>query len=116
MRNTAILLVSCPDGTGLVARISDFIFRRGGNILDFDQHTDLEAGVFLARVEWTLSGFRVSRGRVTEAFEPVAAEYGMDFEIHSATRFTESPSSRQSSDIASKICSSAGWQTSFRPR
>ena len=57
MRNTAILMVSCPDSKGLVARISEYIYRHGGNILDFDQHTDLVAGVFLARVEWQLDGF-----------------------------------------------------------
>jgi len=82
MRNTAILLVSCPDRTGLVAHISDFIFRRGGNILDFDQHTDLDARVFLARVEWELSGFSLARDRIAEAFQPLASEYGMRFEIH----------------------------------
>jgi len=50
------LIISCPDRRGLVARISDFIFRNGGNILHFDQHTDLQAGVFLARTEWELEG------------------------------------------------------------
>jgi len=45
----AILLVSCPDRSGIVAAVSDFIYRGGGNILDFDQHTDLEDGTFLCR-------------------------------------------------------------------
>ena len=33
MKETAKLLVSCPDQHGLVARISDFVFRNGGNFL-----------------------------------------------------------------------------------
>jgi formyltetrahydrofolate deformylase len=75
-------MVSCPDSKGLVARISEFIFRRDGNILDFDQHTDLEAGIFLARVEWQLAGFAIARERIAEEFRPLAEECGMKFEIH----------------------------------
>jgi formyltetrahydrofolate deformylase len=82
MRNTAILMVSCPDGKGLVARISEFIFRHGGNILDFDQHTDLEAGVFLARAEWQLDGFAIAREEISQAFRPLADECRMTYEVH----------------------------------
>jgi formyltetrahydrofolate deformylase len=82
MRNTAILMVSCPDGKGLVARISEFIFRHGGNILDFDQHTDLEAGVFPARVEWQLDGFALDREEISQAFRPLADECRMTYEVH----------------------------------
>ena len=34
----AILRVRCPDRTGIIAALSDFVFRHGGNILDLDQH------------------------------------------------------------------------------
>ena len=37
----AILRVRCPDRTGIIAALSDFVFRHGGNILDLDQHTVL---------------------------------------------------------------------------
>lgn len=37
---TASLLLSCPDQRGLVARIAHFIFERGGNILDLDEHME----------------------------------------------------------------------------
>src|SRR4051812_36662372 len=43
---TATLLVSCRDRTGLVAALSDFVFRHNGNILDADQHAERESGVF----------------------------------------------------------------------
>ena len=48
---TAILLITCPDQPGLVAAVSDFVFRGGGNIVHADQHTDPEEGVFLQRVD-----------------------------------------------------------------
>lgn len=82
MSDTALLLISCPDRKGLVARVSDFIFRHEGNIINFDQHTDLDAGVFLARVEWELMGFAISREEIAQAFAPVAAEYDRQFQVH----------------------------------
>src|SRR5215471_9289466 len=52
MRSTAVLLISCPDQKGLVATVSDFIFRHGGNTLHTDEHTDAESVWFLMRVEF----------------------------------------------------------------
>ncbi len=51
-KSTAILLISCPDQRGIVARLSGFVFERGGNIVDSDHHSDLQAGRFLGRIEW----------------------------------------------------------------
>ena len=52
---TATLLVSCRDRTGLVAALSDFVFRNGGNILDADQHAEPESGLFFMRLVWDLT-------------------------------------------------------------
>ena len=49
---TARFLLSGPDRPGLVAGVADFIYRRGGDVVHADQHTDVEAGIFLQRVEW----------------------------------------------------------------
>ena len=73
--------MSCPDRKGLVATISDFIFRHGGNILHADQHTDLEEGVFLARMEWDLDGFTIPGERIAARFRPLALEYKMCFQL-----------------------------------
>ena len=48
---TATLLISCRDQKGLVASVSDFLYRNNGNIIHADQHTDLEEAIFLQRVE-----------------------------------------------------------------
>ena len=48
--STATLLVSCRDRTGLVAALSDFVFDNDGNILDADQHAELETGLFFMRL------------------------------------------------------------------
>ena len=57
-----MLLLSCRDQKGLVAAVSDFLYRNNGNIVHADQHTDREEGVFLQRVEWELAGFGVRAG------------------------------------------------------
>ena len=57
MRNSAILLVQCPDRKGLDATIAEFIYRYDGNILHFEQHQAGEERYYLARVEWDLDGF-----------------------------------------------------------
>lgn len=77
----AIFLISCPDRKGLVARISDFVFRHNGNILHADEHLDDEAGLFLMRLEWDLAGFDLSRDRIPGAFEPLARELELNWQL-----------------------------------
>jgi formyltetrahydrofolate deformylase len=79
---TATLLISCRDQKGLVAAVSDFLYRNDGNIIHADQHTDQEEGVFLQRVEWQLDGFAVPREQIAESFEPLASRFGMDWRLH----------------------------------
>ncbi len=80
-RLTAVLLLSCPDQKGLVASVSDFLYRNDGNIVHADQHTDAEEGVFLQRVEWELEGFRIPRREIGEAFRPIAERFGMTWDL-----------------------------------
>ena len=78
---TATLLISCRDQRGLVASVSDFLYRNDGNIIHADQHTDKEEAVFLQRVEWELNGFKIQREGVAEAFQPIAQKFGMDWSL-----------------------------------
>ena len=45
-----ILTLSCPDRTGIVARVSSFLFEAGTNILDAQQYNDADTGRFFMRV------------------------------------------------------------------
>lgn len=65
---TATLLISCPDQRGLVAKIANFIYANGGNIIHADQHTDFAAGLFLTRIEWQLNGFNLPQDLIGPAF------------------------------------------------
>jgi len=79
---TAILLLSCPDAPGIDARISTFIWQNEGNILHFDQHVDEEFRRYFARVEWTLEGFKIPKGRLKEAFRPLGQDLRADWSIY----------------------------------
>ena len=81
-RQTAILLVSCPDRRGLVAKIANFIYSNGGNIIHADQHTDFAAGLFLIRIEWQLEGFNLPRDLIAPAFNAIAQPLEAQWQLH----------------------------------
>lgn len=82
MTPSAVLLILCPDRTGLVARVSTLLFDHGANILHADQHQDSEAGLFFMRVEWALDGFDLPRFQT--AFAPLAASLDMTWRLESS--------------------------------
>ena len=81
MKNTAVLLISCPDRKGEVAHIADFIYRHGGNILHADEHGDEESGLFLMRVEFDPKEFDIDLAEFDEFFSPVAATFQMKWRL-----------------------------------
>ncbi len=85
MKNSAILLLACPDRKGLVATISDFIFRHNGNILHADEHADEESNLFLMRVEFDPSGFDIDLADFSRHFLPIAEKFEMKWHLAQST-------------------------------
>ncbi len=83
---TLIALLHGPDQPGLVARVSGWIFARGGNILHADQHRDMEAGIFFQRVEWVPMGAAGVAERDAADFLAFAASLGMQARVALSTR------------------------------
>lgn len=81
MKTSAVLLISCPDRKGLVATVSDFIYRHGGNILHTDEHTDAESAWFLMRVEFDPSEFDIPLSQVAQQFGPIAQKFKMEWRL-----------------------------------
>ncbi len=79
---TATILLSCPDQRGLVAKIANFIYSNGGNIIHADQHTDFASGVFLTRIEWQLEGFNLPRDVINPAFGAIAKPLDANWQLH----------------------------------
>ena len=80
--STATLLISCPDRRGLVAKIANFIYSNGGNIIHADQHTDFATELFLTRIEWQLDGFNLPRELIAPAFNAIAQPLQAQFSLH----------------------------------
>jgi len=89
MKDTAVLLIDCPDQKGLVARVAGLLYEQGANILHADQHQDHELGLFFMRVEWALEpaaaeievGEGNGIGAFLRAFTPLAAELKMRWQL-----------------------------------
>lgn len=81
MKPTATLLFSCPDRRGLVAKVANFIYSNGGNIVHADHHTDFNAGLFLTRIEWDIAGFNLPRELIAPAFSAIAQPLGGTYQI-----------------------------------
>ena len=76
-----VITLSCPDRTGIVARISGFLAELGAWITEAAYHADVEAKVFCTRqvVDATSVPFGVDELR--ERFEAVAADLGGTYRI-----------------------------------
>jgi len=107
MKDSAVLLIDCPDRKGLVARVSSLLYELGANILHADQHRDHELGLFFMRVEFALNGSADGELSVPSAqnsskttpsagpfdleglraaFAPLAQELGMRWKLSSSGR------------------------------
>lgn len=86
MKNTAILLIHCPDRKGLVATIANFLYSHGANILHADQHQDNDLGLFFMRVEWALEDFDLSEGDFRREFAAIANRFSMQWRLEHAAR------------------------------
>ena len=86
MRNSAVLLLSCPDQKGLVAAIANFLLTYNANILHADQHQDAELKLFLMRVEWDLNGFSLPLEDFAAAFAPIASKHQMTWRLAESGR------------------------------
>lgn len=68
-KNTAVLLIHCPDRQGILATVTEFLNKNKGNILYLDQHVDREEKIFYMRVEWDLNNFAIPAEKIGEYFD-----------------------------------------------
>jgi formyltetrahydrofolate deformylase len=80
--HTARVLISCPDGPGIVAAISGFLFEAGANIVSSDQYsTHPEHGTFFMRCAFYLPAVEEDRGAFEAAFGALAERFAMTWRI-----------------------------------
>jgi formyltetrahydrofolate deformylase len=83
----AVLTIACPDRTGIVAAVAQFLFSHGANIIHSDQHsTDPVGGSFFMRMEFELDGLDLAREAFERAFGQVVGEpFGMQWRVSYST-------------------------------
>ncbi|MGZ3406798.1 MAG: formyltetrahydrofolate deformylase [Polyangia bacterium] len=89
MRDTATLLIDCPDQRGIVAAVSEFLYRHGANIVHADQHQDAELKLFFMRVEWDLADFTLpldGADGFDAAFAEIATRFAMKVRLERSAR------------------------------
>ncbi|MBP6508648.1 MAG: ACT domain-containing protein, partial [Opitutaceae bacterium] len=50
------LIASCPDRTGIVARVATFLAERGASITEAAQYNDPRSAMFFMRSEFVIAG------------------------------------------------------------
>lgn len=78
---TAILLLNCPNGKGIVANVAKFIYENGGDILHADQHIDEESKTLFMRIEWSMKDFKIEGREIPRKFLKIANKFNMEWEL-----------------------------------
>jgi formyltetrahydrofolate deformylase len=80
--HTFVLILKCKDRKGIVARVSEFIFACGGNIIALDQHaTSLKGGELFMRVEFMTEKNAVDKGLLEERLKKAVSPFKADFKL-----------------------------------
>jgi formyltetrahydrofolate deformylase len=77
----ATLLVSCPDRKGIVAALAQTLYGHGANIMQADQHTDVDAGQFFQRIVVDLAEIHTDRVSIERAIGEIASRFGMTYRL-----------------------------------
>jgi formyltetrahydrofolate deformylase len=80
-KDKARLLISCPDKPGIVAAVSEFLYKHGANILQSDQYSmDPEGGGrFFMRIEFILPDLSGREEHLEKEFSVIGESFNMDW-------------------------------------
>ncbi|MFB5189667.1 formyltetrahydrofolate deformylase [Alicyclobacillus fastidiosus] len=85
--NRGRLLIACPDSTGIVAAVAQFLYRQGANISASDQYsTDAFDGTLFMRIEFHLDQLADKEQSLCADFAPLAEEFQMSWQYAPARR------------------------------
>lgn len=75
------LIIACPDGVGIVAKVSTFLATYNGWITEASHHSDTQAGWFFMRHEVRADSLPFDLHGFAQAFAPIAREFSMNWRI-----------------------------------
>ena len=83
MKQTAILLLHCPDQKGIISEVTRFISDNRGNIVYLDQYVDQVDSMFFMRIEWELDGFLIPREKIADYISTLYSQrYQINFSLY----------------------------------
>lgn len=83
---TILLKVSCPDRVGLLARVTNFVAGRGGNLREVHQFTDPHEGWFFTRMEIETEREEVDREGFRRDFSVLGSELNAEWTVRPVDR------------------------------
>ena len=81
MMQTATLRLHCEDAKGIVYNVSRFIFERGGNIIDAQQHTEQLGNRFFMRVYFDRAGMTNTKQGLKDDLAELASAFNLEYEL-----------------------------------
>ena len=79
----ATFLIYCPDQSGIISAVTDFIHIKKGNIVYLDQHVDKEANIFFMRLESDFEYKTLDIHQFKNEFDNTLAQtYKMQWGLH----------------------------------
>lgn len=83
MKQTAILLLHCPDQKGIITEITKFITDNQGNIIYLDQYVDTIENHFFMRIELELDNFLIPVDKILDYMNTMYGQrYDMKISMH----------------------------------
>ena len=77
----ATIRIEGPDGMGIVAAFAQLLYGHGCNIIDAEQHTDVDANRFFQRIVFDYSSMHTDRFSLTNGIQEVCARFGMEHNV-----------------------------------
>lgn len=84
-----VLTLQCPEGLGIVHAVSKFLLDHERTIVELKQFDDMPASRFFMRVEFAGAEEPGLLEKLRAEFEPIAAGYQMDWQLHPREKRTK---------------------------
>lgn len=85
--NKITILIYCKDRANIIASVTNFIAKKGGNIVYIDQHVDREQDIFFMRLESEFNDNDFSTNDFKLVFKAgLADKFGMKWRIYSSEK------------------------------
>ncbi|NOY85141.1 MAG: formyltetrahydrofolate deformylase [Nitrospirae bacterium] len=83
----AVLRASCILQKGIAAKLTQFVYDAGAEIIDYDHYVDIEKNYFYCRMEWTASLEEIEQDVLRARFrDKIAGPYRLDWDLRFKSR------------------------------